>query len=158
VIFDLFAANLETSPLKHQIVAVIAPQLDLPHFVLYPRAGQSGRAAVWFDRLMRLSLERTGVVLNFPDSPEFQARYHLASLDSEYARRFFDPYLLRRLAQTRLLNVHGCGSTFTLSVFSPTRQPATRPRLAEQVDRALFVLQVLQEARPSVSADPARQA
>lgn len=146
VVFDLIdTGGDEDSYLENQAVAVISPELDLPQFALHPQVDMPGWASQMANRLMREVVGRYGELVEFPESPDFQKKYLLTSVEPERIRSFFQPQLLNQLAQTGLLGIRARGNVFTLSSFDPAQNSANEQAMAQRMDQAMHVFMILRQ-------------
>jgi hypothetical protein len=144
VIFDLVnTGGEEENQVENQTVAVISPELDMPHVMIFPQADTEGWATGLANRVMRAVVARSGDLLEFPGSPEFGSRYLLASDEPGAARQFFTPDVLRELAQTRYLTISAARGVFTLSSFDLSRKAFDQQSMSARVDQALRVFRIL---------------
>lgn len=151
-LFDLTdTSGSESTRVENQAVAVLSPRLDLPPFMIYPLAGVQGWAAGLANRVMRFVAGKIGTPVEFPEVPEFQSRYLLSSWDPVSARQFFEPQMIRQLAQTSLLSIDGSGSLFILASFDPTMRKLDQQSLSNRVNQALEVFSILQQGRRQFS-------
>lgn len=144
-LFDLVDASGEDGNRnEQQSLAVVSPDLKLPHFLLFPRAELAGLAGSLANRLLEWAASQAGEPLEFPDAPGFGERYLLASLEPEQARSFFHPSLLQQLAQTRQGAVQAWGQVFIYSQIAFSRQPTGQESLSQRVNEARNILRILQ--------------
>lgn len=144
-LFDLVdASGEESSQSEQQSLAVVSPGLNLPHFLLFPRASFAGLAGSLANRLLEWAASQAGEQIEFPDAPGFDERYLLASLEPEQARQFFHTSLLAQLGQTRHGAVQGWGQVFIYSQIVFSREPAAQESLSQRVTEARNILRILQ--------------
>jgi hypothetical protein len=145
-LFDLInISGDEGGQTETQLVAVISPELNLPHFALFPQADVQGWAAGVANRVMKMAIGHSAALLEFSENPDFQKKYLLATWESETARRFFDPQVLAGMAQTRLLNVYARGNLFILSSLDPSLKSLDQRMIADRIDKAVQVFHILQQ-------------
>ena len=146
VIFDLNnTASEEDGQVENQAVAIISPRLNLPHFVIHPLADTEGWATNLANRVMRMAVARSGVLVEFPESADFHKKYLLTSLDPSAAQHFFEPQMLHHLAQTHLLNINANENIFTLTSIDPTRKSFDQQSMADRINQAMQIFQILQQ-------------
>ena len=144
-LFDLVGDSGENgNQNEQQSLAVVSPHLNLPHFLLFPRAELAGLAGSLANRLLEWAASQAGEQIEFPDAPGFDERYLLASLEPEQARLFFHPSLLAQLGQTRHGAVQGWGQVFIYSQVVFSRAPAAQESLSQRVTEARNILRILQ--------------
>jgi hypothetical protein len=135
---------IETSRSEHnqsesQTILIVASDLSLPPFVILPRADVDGLLPSLANRMIEWVVSKWGDPVPFPESPDFERRYLLSSLDEPATRAFFTDELLGQLAETRLLSVQAAGDTFTVSRPQFVRQSA-QSLMEARIDDALAVL------------------
>jgi hypothetical protein len=140
VIFDLVETSGEDDSYpEQQAVAVISDHLDLPEFLIFPKAGTEGAAADLANRLLGWVLSKFDTPVEFPEVPEFQRRYIVTSPEPENTRRFLSQTVLRRLAQISYLTIHAYGNIFILNSIERAGKPHTYDAVSERVKQALDV-------------------
>lgn len=144
-LFDLVdAAGEDGNQSEQQSLAVVSPGLNLPHFLLFPRASFTGLAGSLANRLLEWAASQAGEQIEFPDAPGFGERYLLTSLEPEQVRSFFHPSLLQQLAQTRQGAVQAWGQVFIYSQIAFNQQPTSQESLSQRVNEARNILRILQ--------------
>ncbi len=147
-LFDLTdTSGNDSTQVEDQAVAVLSPHLDLPPLMIYPLADIQGWAANLANRVMRFVAGKIGSPVEFPEVPEFQKKYLLSSWDPESARQFFEPQMLRQLAQTSLLSIEARGNLFILSSLDPAHRKLDQQVLSSRVNQALEIYTILQQGR-----------
>jgi hypothetical protein len=145
ILFDLVdTSGDEDSYSEQQAVAVISHYLNLPHFMIFPKADTDGMVTNLANKVLEWVISKVGAPLEFPEVPEFQERYLLTSTEEDSVRSFLNESILRRLAQTRLLVIHTGGDVFTLSHFDTTRKTFSRETLSERVKQAMDIYVIFQ--------------
>ncbi len=145
LLFDLLDTSGEDdSFLERQAVAVSSPWLDLPPFLVFPRAYQEGALAQMANKALDWLMSLMGQPVAFPESPEFEGRYLVSSPDPEAARRFLDGHKLRRLANTRLLTIHAGGDIFTCTQIDEAASPLSKSLISARVGQALELFSIFQ--------------
>ena len=120
LLFDLVDTSGEDDSYRaDQALAVFSDHLDLPRFVVFPKADIDGVAANLANKVLQWVLSKFGTPLDFSHVPEFERRYVVVSPDPDDTRRFLDDIRLNGLAQARMLNLYAGGSAFALSQFDP---------------------------------------
>ncbi len=137
LIFDLInTSGGESDYTEKQAVAIISPVLDLPTFVIFPKADIDGALAKVGNQVIAWAMSKMGNLLDFPQSPEFSQRYLVSSPDPARTRQFLNDGRLQGLAKTRLIQTQAGGDIFTLSRVDMFTQAITQETTAEHVNRA----------------------
>ncbi|MBM3129429.1 MAG: preprotein translocase subunit YajC [Chloroflexi bacterium] len=145
-IFDLVdTSGDETSYPEQQAVAVVSPHLNLPAFIIFPKADIESSVTHLGNRFLGWVIGRLGNVVEFPQVPGFGNKYLVSSPDPEGTRAFLDDAKLHHLATTRLLNVHACGDIFALSRMEIGAKSLTEEIMRERVALALKLFWVWQK-------------
>jgi hypothetical protein len=145
-IFDLVeTSGGETSYPEQQAVAVVSPYLNLPAFMLFPKADIDSSVTNLGNRFLSWVISRLGNVVEFSQFPEFARKYLVSSPDPDGTRQFLDESKLHHLATTRLLNVHACGDVFSLSRMEIGAKESTEEMMRERVRFALDLFSVWQK-------------
>jgi hypothetical protein len=145
ILFDLVetSGNDDSYP-EQQAVAVISHYLNLPPFMIFPKADTDGVVTNLANKVLEWFISKVGTPLEFPEVPEFQERYLLTSSDEASTRRFLNESILRRLAQTRLLVIHAGGDVFSLSHFDTSGNTFSHEKLSETVKQAMDIYMIFQ--------------
>lgn len=145
-IFDLVdTSGNETSYPEQQALAVVSPHLDLPAFMIFPKADIDSSLTNLGNRFLSWVVSRLGNVVEFPQFPEFRNKYLVSSPDPDATRQFLDESKLHHLASTRLLNVHACGDVFSLTKMAIGANSLTEEMMRERVALALNLFSVWQK-------------
>jgi hypothetical protein len=137
VLFDLVETSGEADSYpEQQAVAVISPHLNLPPFMIFPKADIEGQLSDLANRMLHWVVSKVETAVEFPEAPEFQWRYIVTSPEPEATRRFLNENNLRQLAQTRLYAIHAGGKAFSFSHLDPSRKRFTAETLRERVNQA----------------------
>ena len=145
-IFDLVdTSGSETSYPEQQAIAVVSPHLNLPAFLIFPKADIDSSLTTLGNRFLGWVISKLGNVVEFPQSPEFANKYLVSSPNPEGTRQFLDESRLHHLATTRLLNVHACGDIFSLSKMEIGAKSLTEEMMRERVALALSLFSVWQK-------------
>lgn len=148
-LFDLLdTSGGETGISDRQAVAVISQYLDLPPFMIFPKADVDGSLSKLGDRFLGWLASTFGNPVDFPDFPEFNSKYLVSSLDALGTRQFLDADRLHALAHTRLLNIHACGDVFSLSHMEIQMESPTTERARASVNLALSLFRSWQKRGP----------
>ncbi len=140
VLFDLVETSGEDDSYpEQQAVAVISKYLDLPEFLIFPKAGTEGSAADLANRLLGWVLSKFDTPVEFPEAPGFQRRYIVTSPEPDNTRRFLNLTVLRRLAQTQYLTIHAHGNLFILNNIDRAGKPPIYEAVSERVKQAMDV-------------------
>ena len=142
-IFDLInTSGDDNSYTEKQAVAIISPSLNLPHFMIFPRAVMDGNIAELANKFLDWLMAKVGNPVEFPEYPEFESRYLVSSPDPEGTRRFLDSSKLRRLANTKHYGIHAGGDMFTLSSFQMSSGTLSQEMMSERVSQAMGVFNI----------------
>ncbi len=138
LIFDLITTSGgESDYTEKQAVAIISPVLNLPTFVIFPKADIDGGIAKVGNQVIAWAMSKMGDLVEFPQSPEFSQRYLVSSPDPSSTRQFLDDGRLQGLAKTRLIQTQAGGDIFTLSRVDMFAKAITRETMTEHVNRAM---------------------
>jgi hypothetical protein len=137
----------DASRTERQAVLIVSPHLDMPAFVIFPRADVDGVLSKLGNRLLEWVISRWGDPVEFPDAPDFERRYIVTAPEPDAARRFLDEDRLGRLAETRLLNIHAWGNMFTLARIDFAAKADTVETASERVDLARSLFEAFQSGR-----------
>jgi len=115
--------------------------------VVFPRPELEGALAKLSNALLGWVIARWGDPVDFTDAPDFERRYLVSSPEPDRTRRFLDDGRLRRLADTRLLNIHAGGDMLTVARIDPTATSVTLETVTARVDEALAIFAVMRTGR-----------
>jgi hypothetical protein len=145
-IFDLVdTSGSETSYPEQQAIAVVSPHLNLPAFLIFPKADIDSSLTTLGNRFLGWVISKLGNVVEFPQYPEFGNKYLVSSPDPEGTRQFLDESRLHHLATTRLLNIHACGDVFSLTKMEIGAKSLTEETMRERVVLALNLFSIWQK-------------
>jgi hypothetical protein len=143
MLFDLVnTAGDDDSFTEKQAVAVVSHHLNLPPFVVFPKADLEGSLNSLANKILTWVVSRSGQPVDFPEVPEFDQRFLVSSPDPDGTRQFLDESRLRRLAKSRLIGIHAGGDVFTLSRIDMASRPAPQEMIADRVTQALDVFSI----------------
>jgi hypothetical protein len=132
---------------ERQAILVVSPQLDMPAFLLFPRSDVDGALSKLGNRMLEWMISRFGDPVEFPDAADFERRYIVTSPEPDAVLRFLNENRLRRLAETRLLNIQAWGNMFTLARIDFGAKPDTLETVSERVDLALSLFDAFRPGR-----------
>jgi hypothetical protein len=142
-IFDLINTSGDSdSYSEKRAVAIISPSLNLPHFMIFPRAVIDGSIADLANKFLDWLMAKVGNPVEFPEYPDFEGRYLVSSLDPEATRLFLDSSKLRRLANTKHYGIHAGGDMFTLSSLHMSTGTLSLEMMSERVSQAMGVFNI----------------
>jgi len=116
-LFELFDMEAEDSSVtgKHA-VAICSPRLTMPLCVIHPKADGGAALGGFASQILEWGASRGGKKVEFPDFPEFNARYILTSDDDPaVVREFLARGAARYLSQIAPLELRCNGDLFTIS-------------------------------------------
>lgn len=149
LLFDMVDTDGEEDTwLANYAVAVISPRLNLPHFVLYPKAGQDTWLANLAGRVVEWAVARLGEPVPFPEYPEFQQRYAMIANEPDAVRHFFTKTRLEQLAQTRYYAIRASNDLFAFFENAPQLWAFNHSTLSQRIERALQLLDLFVERAP----------
>ncbi len=141
-IFDLINnSGAESSHTEKQAVAIVSALLNLPVFMVFPKADIDGVVPQMGNKFLGWVFSKIGHPIEFPQAPEFARRYLVSSPDPDGTRQFLNEDRLHRLAQTRLININAGGDMFTVASIG-IEKPVTQELMRERVDQAMEVLSI----------------
>jgi hypothetical protein len=146
-LFDLVDTSGEDdSWTEHQAVAIVSPRLNMPPFTLFPKADQKYAFSGLANKVLEWGMSFVGVPIEFPEYPEFDARYIVTSNEStDWAHGFFDQYLAQYFSRTQLIMLHAAGNIFTFSEMGANFDTKGQSVMSQRVDRALNIFRLLQK-------------
>jgi len=146
-LFDLVETSSdEDSYSETQAIAVISPNLKLPHIVFFPKSDQKYALSGLANRVLEWGLSKTGTPVTFPEFPALTARYVITSMDDPaLVRTFLDENLAQFFSQTQMYMLHGMGDVFTFSEMDPQFRKLDQESMARRVNRGLEIFRVLQK-------------
>lgn len=145
-LFDLVDRDIESdSWIERQAAAIRSDTMKLPPFQLYPKVDTSKYALGGLaNAIVEWDVSKVGTPVNFPEYPDFQARYAVTSTDPEAARRFFDEEKARYFAKTENYALRAGGNLFTFAEIEPGFKPNDPARLTRRINRALEIYRLFQ--------------
>jgi len=143
-LFDLVETSGEDdSWLERQAVAVISPYLKLPPFMFFPRPDEKYALGGLTSKVMEWGLSFVGTPVQFPDFPEFNKRYSVASIDPTGVEAYFNDEIARYFAGTQMYTLHAGDDMFTFSELDPSSRTITPETISRRVNRALDIARIL---------------
>jgi len=98
---------------ERQSVAIVSPYLKIPPFNLFPKADQKYALSGLANKVLEWGMSFVGTPLDFPEYPEFDARYIVTSNESsDWVRGFFDQNLAQYFSRTQMFMLHAAGNIF----------------------------------------------
>ncbi len=132
---------------ERQVAAIISPYLNLPHFVLFPKADQKFALSGLTNRVLEWGISKLGTRIEYPEFPTFDARYVVTSMDEPgFMRAFLDDRIAQYFSQTQMyMLLHGMGNIFTFAEIDPHFKPLDQERMGRRVSRALEIFRLFQK-------------
>ncbi|MFZ6027715.1 MAG: hypothetical protein ACOYYS_08375 [Chloroflexota bacterium] len=87
------------------VIALVAPDLDLPHFLLFPKVDVVGWAGSMANQFIEKLIGLHARVIDFDERPNFSQRYLVSGDDEVAVRRCLNGPVLAALTQTPLKNL-----------------------------------------------------
>lgn len=144
--YDLFIFDLlnrsgdEDSYIEDGALAVVSPHLELPTFLVFPKADIEGTLSFMGNKFLTWIFTKVGNPIEFPECPEFERRYLVSSPDPAGTCQFLNESRLHQMAKTRLMSIQAGGDLFTISRVDQFTKPvnvketmSTRIQLARDV-------------------------
>jgi len=146
-VFDLVDRDIESdSWLERQVVAIRSDILRLPPFQMFPKINAEKYAlGALANAIVEWNASKVGTPVQFPDFPDFQARYTVTSTDPEAARRFFDDEKARFFARTEFYGLRAGGNLITFAEMDPGVKPTDPAHITRRVNRALEIYRLFQK-------------
>lgn len=145
-LFDLLDTGGDsTSIMESQAAAIRSDTLKLPPFQLYPKVDTTKYAlGSLANKIVEWGVSRVGTPVNFPEYPDFQARYAVTSADPEAVRQFFDEDKARYFAKTENYALRAKGNFFTFAEIEPGFKMNDPARLTRRINCALEIYRLFQ--------------
>lgn len=145
-LFDLVNTSGEDdSWTERQAVAICSPTLNLPAFMLYPKADQKYALSGLANKVLEWGVSFVGKPVAFPEYPALNARYVISSHEPDLLRPFFDARLAGYLAQTQMYTLHAMGDVFTFSEMDPRFDTLDQEKMHQRIQRAMELFRQLQK-------------
>lgn len=146
-LFDLVDTSGEDdSWVETQAVAIISPYLNMPPFSLFPKADQKYAISGLANKVLEWGMSFVRTPVDFSDSPEFDARYVVASDESsDWVRGFFDQRLTDYFSRTQNFMLQASGDIFTFAEMGMRLKVSEEGVLSQRVNRALEIFRALQK-------------
>jgi len=136
-IFDLVnTADGETRVIERQAVAVVAPDLKMPTFVIFRREDVEGPAVCPGHQGPGSPISRFGDLVEFDGPTAFAARYTVGSPDPDGTRQFLDESRQHQLAKAQLPTIHAGDDVLVLSHTDLPTGSDTEQTLPQRVELA----------------------
>jgi hypothetical protein len=131
---------------ERQAVAIVSPYLKMPPFNLFPKADQKYALSGLANKVLEWGMSFVGTPLDFPEYPEFDARYILTSNEgSDWVRGFIDQDLAGYLSRAQMLMLHAADNIFTLSEMGTNFEANDQGVMSQRINRALDLFRLLQK-------------
>jgi hypothetical protein len=131
---------------ERQSVAIVSPYLKIPPFNLFPKADQKYALSGLANKVLEWGMSFVGTPLDFPEYPEFDARYIVTSNEStDWVRGFFDQSLAQYFSRTQMFMLHASGNIFTFSEMGTNFDTSDQGVMSQRVNRALDIFRLLQK-------------
>jgi hypothetical protein len=129
---------------RHGVIAVLSPRLQVPRITIFPRLEGEGRLAALANMLVKRLGQRHGGTLDFASHPRFARRHFVSGPDEASIRRFLTERRLDRLAQMSHMAVEADGDLFTYEEvrFGRRRTGTAHAEVAHHVQQAEELLHV----------------
>lgn len=146
-LFDLVNTSGEDdSWLERQAVAIVSPYLEIPPFILFPKADQKYALSGLANKVLEWGMSFVGTPVAFPEYPEFNARYILASEEgTDWVRGFFDQDMAQYFSRTQMFALHAAGNVFTFSEMGVNFDASDQNVMSQRVNRALDIFRLMQK-------------
>jgi hypothetical protein len=146
-LFDLVDTSGEDdSWAEKQAVAIVSPYLKMPPFNLFPKADQKYALSGLANKVLEWGMSFVGTPLDFPEYPEFDARYIVTSNEStDWVRGFFDQNLAHYFSRTQMFTLHAAGNIFTFSEMGANFDTSDQGVMSQRVNHALDIFRLLQK-------------
>jgi len=146
-LFDLVdTSGKDDSWLEYQSVAIVSPYLKMPPFTLFPKADKKYALSGLANKVLEWGMSFVGTPVDFPEYPEFDARYILTSEEgSDWVRGFFDQSLAHYFSHTQMFTLHAGGSIFTFSEMGTNFNTGDQSVMSQRVNHALDIFRLLQK-------------
>jgi hypothetical protein len=146
-VFDLVDRDGESdSWLERQAVAIRSDTLQLPPFEMFPKINAEKYAlGALANAIIEWGASNVGTPVQFPNFPDFQARYTVTSTDPEAVRRFFDDEKARFFARTEFYGLRAGGNLITFAEMDPSVKVTDPAHITRRVNRALEIYHLFQK-------------
>jgi len=146
-LFDLVdTSGDDDSWAEKQAVAIVSPYLKMPPFTLFPKADQKYAISGLANKVLEWGMSFVGTPLDFPEYPEFDARYIVTSNEStDWVRGFFDQNLAHYFSRTQMFTLHAAGNIFTFSEMGANFDTSDQGVMSQRVNHALDIFRLLQK-------------
>ena len=146
-LFDLVDTyGSDDSWLERQAVAIVSPYLKIPPFTLFPKADQKYALGGLANKVLEWGMSFVGTPLDFPEYPEFDARYILSSEEgTDWVRGFFDQRLAQYFSHTQMFKLHAGGNVFTFSEMGANFDANDQNVMSQRVNHALDIFRLMQK-------------
>jgi len=146
-LFDLVDTSGEDdSWAEKQAVAIVSPYLKMPPFTLFPKADQKYAISGLANKVLEWGMSFVGTPLDFPEYPEFDARYIVTSNEStDWVHGFFDQSLAQYFSRTQMFTLHAAGNIFTFSEMGANFDTSDQGVMSQRVNHALDIFRLLQK-------------
>src|SRR5690606_27952048 len=96
----------DTSYPEVQAAVIFSPLLHLPRFGMYPKMDTNSAGSALTNRALRWVMAKLAPIIDFPDCPDFDQRYMVATHEADAVRSFFTPALQKYLSGTRYATIY----------------------------------------------------
>jgi len=128
-----------------QAVAVRSPSLRLPPFELFPKVDSKNYALGGLTNIIVAWVAaKSGEPVEFPQFPEFAARYVVISTDPEAMRHFFDERMAGYFAQTAYYSLQAAADLFVFAEIEPGFDTSDQLLMARRLARAQEIFRLWQ--------------
>jgi hypothetical protein len=146
-LFDLKDSSGDSTHRETDQAVLIASDLKLPRFSLFPKAEGTGFMANMANRLLAWISAKFAAQAAFPDFPEFDRKYIVWGDDEAVLRRFFTSTRLSRLSATQELQAEGNGDGLLFSRMLLHRSKRTDvEKLQDILQTAKTLFEIFKEA------------
>jgi hypothetical protein len=147
-LFDLRRRSTESNAWREmQAVAIIKPELRLPHLAIFPKIGQDQWVAGLANTILTMAVANTGQEVMLDQYPELQQRFLINSREPEQAQAFLSSMLAGRLAQAESCSIRMYGDTFIFSEIDPQPQTPDVHGVSRRIERATEILEWFSPSR-----------
>ena len=146
-LYDLWNNGGEGSNLvQNQSILLAIPGINLPRFMISSKANMAelpGVLANLANRLIAWVFQNSLIIIDFPEFPEFNQRYTVATEDPVAMRKFLDSYVASRLSLPRDLLLAGGNDSLVCSSASIQRHNSPEDAdLSRRIDNALSTMRI----------------
>ncbi len=115
-LYDLWDTGGDSSSVVHsRALAMVIPEKHFPRFSITSRLAMPGKLAGLANKVITWAMARDMKVIDFPESPEFNARFMVAGEDELPLREIFNSTILDQLKGYEGVFLAGGGDTLMFS-------------------------------------------